>query len=473
MTLKSKLWLLWLALTLSGAAALIASMLHGGALRRQLLIGKTTAGHHQIEAACEACHTTPFGGAAALQKACLNCHEAELKLAKDSHPAKKFRDPRNADRLKQLNAMLCVTCHKEHNPAITGAMGVTLPADFCFLCHQDVGKDRPSHQGLAFTSCASAGCHNYHDNRALYEDFLEKHTGEPDHKTIQRLALKNWTPPEGGAGKTEKPKPLAREAADAPPERPPGQKLLDEWHQTAHAKAGVNCSACHAPKSAASEQSAWSDKPGQQICAACHKQEAATFVEGKHGMRLRPGLKQSHEGLWGFFKDEPLSPMRPELAQIPLAAKAHGTQLVCTTCHAAHAFDRGKAQVEGCLRCHTDQHSKAYLGSPHHKLWLAEQRGELPPGSGVSCAACHMPRLKQEDDYGRETVLVTHNQNDNLKPNEKMVRPVCADCHGLQFTLNSLADPALIERNFTGRPAVHIPSIDWVAKRLKEKGAAK
>ena len=40
--------------------------------------------------------------------------------------------------------------------------------DFCVACHsegdQDVRWDRPSHADLAFDTCASAGCHNYHDN---------------------------------------------------------------------------------------------------------------------------------------------------------------------------------------------------------------------------------------------------------------------------------------------------------------------
>ena len=53
-------------------------------------------------------------------------------------------------------------------------MGVTLPKDYCFICHHDVADDRPSHKGLAFTTCASAGCHRFHDNRALYQDFLVK-----------------------------------------------------------------------------------------------------------------------------------------------------------------------------------------------------------------------------------------------------------------------------------------------------------
>ena len=91
------LWLLWVCLTLTGGGAFAATMYYGGDYRSIFLIGKTTDGHHQIEMACDACHTDMFGGIEGLQKGCMNCHGAELKAANDSHPRSKFVDPRNAD----------------------------------------------------------------------------------------------------------------------------------------------------------------------------------------------------------------------------------------------------------------------------------------------------------------------------------------------------------------------------------------
>jgi hypothetical protein len=64
---------------------------------------------------------------------------------------------------------------------------------------------------------------------------------------------------------------------------------------------------------------------------------------------------------------------------------------------------------------------------------------------------------------------VNHNQNDTLRPNEKMIRPVCMACHNLEFSIDALADKALIENNFSGQPSEHIPSIDWSLKRVKKK----
>ena len=146
--------------------------------KSQFLIGEATHGHHQIELACESCHTSAFGGTEVLQEACLNCHKDDLNESQDSHPAKKFNDPRNADLLAILDARYCISCHTEHQKEQTREMGVTLPENYCYHCHTEIGEERESHKGLAFDSCATSGCHNYHDNRALYESFLLKHNGE-------------------------------------------------------------------------------------------------------------------------------------------------------------------------------------------------------------------------------------------------------------------------------------------------------
>ncbi len=465
MTLKRKLWLLWFGLATASSAALTGAMVYGGPIRPQLLIGKTTSGHHQIELGCNACHQ-PFGGEAAMQKACAGCHGAELKQANDSHPAKKFADPRNADRLAKLNATLCVTCHREHQPELTGAMGLTLPGDYCALCHQDIGKDRVSHRGLPFDGCTAAGCHNFHDNRALYQDFLAAHIGEPH---IKVPTVISW--PEAPAPSAKPAAPLTIEATDAPADKLKDRALLADWRDTTHALKGVNCKGCHAPKDVLGKEAPWTDNPGVKICASCHAAESRTFTEGKHGMRLKDGMPVAHSGLGGLFKDEPLGPMRPELARLPMHKTASGTELTCTTCHGAHRFDVVKAQVEACTACHADEHTKAYQGSPHQEAWLAELRGEAEKGSGVTCATCHMPKLESQDEYGTRSVAVTHNQNETLRPNEKMVRPVCLSCHGLQFSLDSLADRRVVASNFTLRPSVHVQSIDWVVKRIKEKRA--
>ncbi|MBL8468743.1 cytochrome c3 family protein [Methyloversatilis discipulorum] len=452
------LWLLWFALTALSTWALWLGMQlkedapppPAGFLRTAFLPGQTSHGHHQIELACSTCHgSEAFSAADVMQDACTQCHAAELKTADDSHPRSKFTDPRNAERAARLDAANCVTCHVEHKPDITHAMGVTLPKDFCAICHDDIAEERPSHAGLGFDTCASSGCHNFHDNRALYEDFLVKHAHKPDLLEARTVPARDW-------------KDVIEELYESYPiERFPKQVLTEadapagkgdarvqrDWLETAHAKAGINCSGCHVVPPAKGEPAAWTDKPDHNACSTCHTQEVKTFLAGKHGMRLAAGMPA----------------MTPAEARIPMKADAPHTGIGCTTCHGAHRFDTVKAATDGCLGCHADRHSQAFAASPHAQLAKKEASGELPPGSAVTCATCHMPRLEHRTDDVRH-MSVQHNQNDTLRPSEKMLRPVCMNCHSLQFSIDALADPKLKDSNFKGRPAVHVDSIAWALK---------
>lgn len=379
------------------------------------------------------------------QEACLQCHAAELKIANDTHPEKKFTDPRNADLIAVLDARRCITCHVEHEPDMTRSIGLTLPTDYCFRCHADIGNERPSHQGLGFDTCASAGCHNFHDNRALYEDFLSKHLDEPDVLDEATGPAPNMTQFlhlfEGIA--TE---PLSATEQDAPVDVNLDSTLLYEWENTAHAQAGVNCQNCH------TQSGVWKNELTHRACQTCHSSEVDGFLKGKHGMRLA----------------QELSPMSPGIARLPMKSEAHARNLTCVSCHSAHRFDRRYAAVNACLFCHNDTHSLAYTHSQHFALWESEMSGEAEAGSGVSCATCHLPR-EIHKQANIEKVVVQHNQNDSLRPNEKMIRSVCMNCHGLGFSIDALADRMLIETNFNGTPSEHIESLDMVKQRLKRR----
>ena len=404
------------------------------------LPGKTTDGHYQIEIACEQCHTSWDG---VKQDACTKCHGEDLAAANDSHSESKFADPRNADRVAALDASRCVTCHREHEPDITHAVGVTQPADFCVLCHQDIGTERPSHKSFTFEGCSTGGCHNYHDNRGNYEEFLTKHMKEPEQLALAAVLGRSTAPAKNGQ------KPLGAKDQDAPAEGSGDAALLHEWESTAHAKAGVNCSTCHQVRDAGTNTPRWERKPGYSSCSGCHTEQVDGFLGSKHGMRMKVGM----------------TPMKPGMARQPMKAEAHERELGCNSCHGAHKFDTRSAAVESCLSCHNDKHSLAYQASRHFKLWEAEKSGAAGAGTGVSCATCHLPRELHKKD-GAERTVVMHNQNDNLRPNEKMIRGVCMSCHGLGFSMDSLADSHLVERCFNGRPGKHIESLDMAAARM-------
>jgi hypothetical protein len=455
------LWILWIVLTIGLTMYYVIKINDKASDKSVFLPGETSHGHYQIELACESCHSEQFTDAEAIQESCMNCHGQALKIARDKHPKSKFTDPRNADRLEKLDARYCVTCHVEHRPEITLDMGLTMPLDYCQLCHEDIAEDRPSHKGMAFDTCASAGCHNYHDNQALYEDYLVKHLHEPDilekPGSFPELNLEEIAPVIPGYPIDKYPfKILSQGERDVPTEIKFDQEIVYDWFETAHAESGVNCTACH--NQTINEEETWVNIPDYKVCSSCHSAQIESFKQGKHGMRLdTEKLKRE------------LSPMSPALSRLPMKHEAMDKELTCNSCHTAHRYDTKKARVEQCLTCHNDEHSLAYIDSPHHELWKKELAGELPEGSGVTCATCHMPRIEQEFFDGDFYLgLVQHNQNDTLKPNEKMLRPVCMNCHGLSFGINSLADESLIKNNFSGKPSIHIKGMELAEKRMLE-----
>ena len=416
--------MIWGVLSLTGTG-MLANRMFASDDKRMFLPGETTHGHYQIELSCDECHTP---GKGVLDDACIRCHGEELKVAQDSHPKSKFDDPTKADMLKLVQADQCIACHTEHNPAATESMGVTLPNNYCAFCHDEVGDDRPSHKGLEFKTCATAGCHNFHDNRALYERFLRDHVNEPDLKTNRMVKAFSEPRKEG--------EPLGIADHDAPRDREWETALLEEWADGLHAQQGINCSDCH------TTEDGWIDRPAPNACATCHEEPVKGWMAGRHGMRVAAGL----------------SPMTPEMARLPMQPHALHRELDCSSCHSGHTFDTRYAAVDACLECHADNHSLAYKQTAHFQLWDDEA------ADGVSCATCHMPRMELEN--GR--IGVQHNQNDNLRPNEKMVRSTCMDCHGVEFSIEALADPALKDTCYGIPPVADLETMDWIRTRIVE-----
>jgi mono/diheme cytochrome c family protein len=61
--------------------------------------------------------------------------------------------------------------------------------------------------------------------------------------------------------------------------------------------------------------------------------------------------------------------------------------------------------------------------------------------------------------------VVEHNQNDNLRPPDKLVRSVCLNCHGLGFSFDALSDPSLTRKNFQTKPAHGGRTLELVRRR--------
>ena len=449
---NKNIWIIWLTLVVVLTLYATYTLLKGDD-KTQFMPGELTGGHHQIGIACNACHGEAFTDKDDMQELCVDCHGDQRQKPFDSHPRAKFTDPRNADRLENINALYCVSCHVEHKTDLADKMGVTQPQDFCIHCHEDVAENRPSHEDMEFSTCASAGCHNYHNNRALYTDFLVKHQDKPDllekrvlpEKEFSNVLDEIMTYPHDRYPV----KKLGLKDIDAPikAQFKTTDKIRHDWLTTSHAQAGANCTSCH-NKPLADSEPVWTDKPDHTACAQCHDVEVKHFSQGKHGMRLTQNL----------------SPMTPGMARLEMKPDAYNKELNCNSCHRPHQYKLDDAPVDACLSCHNDKHSLAYKQSSHYQLWLKEQSGELPEGSGVSCASCHMPRVAVDvNDWLRRTV-VQHNQNATLTPNEKMIRPACMNCHGLGFSIDALADQKLIDNNFSTKPSLKIESIEMARK---------
>ena len=397
-----------------------------------LTMGAITDGHFQLELRCEACHSKAFNDQSSMQTSCLDCHGEALSVAQDSHPAKKFNDPRNAQQREKIDARFCTACHQEHQQKATAKMGVTIAPDYCIFCHDDIATQRPSHTDSKFQNCADAGCHNYHDNRALYEDFLVEHSND-------EWLDANWI----HYAKKE----IDPVAFNKTPTQPQirGNTII-------HASETLVCIQCHTTEKINKQDALLGVS---QKCGVCHNIEYSTYELGKHGIRLKLGLPAINMAESAIKRNENDSPVSKWLAHsADLDEQTQG----CESCHTIHRQNYiieespFKIGTRACLNCHQDQHSTAFLVSKHASI--------------ITCASCHMPIMQAAENL---QPITDHNQNNNLEPNEKMIRSVCLDCHGLRFAINALADEKLIENNFQGLPTTQVPSIDWALKRKAKK----
>ena len=215
------------------------------------------------------------------------------------------------------------------------------------------------------------------------------------------------------------------------------------WETSSHALNNINCSSCHQN----SETKELILKPDQESCKSCHKVTVETFLLGKHGIRIREGLK----------------PLTPSIASLPMKKDAFNKQMNCNTCHNVHSVNTFEASVDSCLTCHNDEHSLNYEKSKHYQLFLEEGTLPRPSIESVTCATCHLPRMDFEG-----AIHVNHNNTYNLLPRDRMVKDVCMNCHGIEYSYNSIFDDELVTQNFAKPPTLKLKTLDMVHV-LKEK----
>ncbi|MEO0648399.1 MAG: hypothetical protein AAFZ17_19980, partial [Cyanobacteria bacterium J06650_10] len=158
------------------------------------------------------------------------------------------------------------------------------------------------------------------------------------------------------------------------------------------------------------------------------------------------------------------------IAHIPMKQEAFDKQMSCNACHNVHTSNTMQASVDACLTCHNDNHSLNYENSKHAQGVLS---ASLPrPGDEqVTCATCHLPRTGKKKGDGTPIVSVNHNNTYTLKPRNRMVGEVCMNCHGVEYSYNSIFDDELVEANFDRPPTLEHESFELMrASELRRKG---
>lgn len=223
------------------------------------------------------------------------------------------------------------------------------------------------------------------------------------------------------------------------------QPKIDEatqlWQTSAHAFSEINCSSCHK----SSETKEFVAQPGIESCQTCHEQDVNTFLLGKHGIRLQEGD----------------SPLTPAMARLPMRPESLDMQMTCNTCHDVHSVNTVQAAVDSCLSCHNDTHSLNYQNSRHAELFATDRSLPRPSAASVSCATCHLPRHEMGTGDNVFTV-VNHNNTYTLLPRDRMVTEVCTNCHGVEYSYNSIFDDELVEANFDAPPTLALETFELV-----------
>ena len=217
------------------------------------------------------------------------------------------------------------------------------------------------------------------------------------------------------------------------------------WQGSAHAMAEVNCSSCHVQEK--TEQ--FVQQPSHESCRSCHEKVVDTFLLGKHGVRLGEGL----------------SPLQPKMARLPMKEEAFHQQMTCNTCHDVHSVNTVTAAVDACLSCHDDTHSRNYFHSQHGQMWQAQTELARPNEASVTCATCHLPR----QTTASKEVFVNHNNTYTLLPRDRAVKEVCMNCHGMEYSYNSIFDDALVKDNFARPPTLNLKTLELIREFVKAR----
>lgn len=199
--------------------------------------------------------------------------------------------------------------------------------------------------------------------------------------------------------------------------------IFQDWVNSKHAKAGVDCITCHK-----SHEEAVPIKSAVEplICAQCHKDKFEQFQMGRHSIA------------WDRMKEHPQYQVTPDPLKKATCEKCHNVQNRCNSCHTSHAFHKGEArEPEACKKCHTGPggyHDEMYASSLHGTIYAADKNLIRAP----TCASCHMYEGTHNSSFGiifDSWGMAVDKKGNPLSEDEQkkirkqMVEGVCYQCH--------------------------------------------
>ncbi|MCF7990570.1 MAG: hypothetical protein K9M02_09015 [Thiohalocapsa sp.] len=204
--------------------------------------------------------------------------------------------------------------------------------------------------------------------------------------------------------------------------------LAQQWHDSAHKTAGVNCMDCHQADSAEPDAI---EHEGQVIativspkdCGRCHETEYSEQAGSVHaeayaiiadrvpalahnmtGAAMQAsGCDQCHGSLVKVRGDGTLDPATWPNSGIG-RINPDGSKGSCSSCHGRHEFSKAQArEPEACVRCHSgpDSPDKEIFEASKHGMIYAAQRDKMNLDSDTwiagqdytaapTCVTCHM-----------------------------------------------------------------------------------
>jgi hypothetical protein len=187
--------------------------------------------------------------------------------------------------------------------------------------------------------------------------------------------------------------------------------IVADWEQSAHAKGGVDCSACHGDRHVSAADVANVVVPVPETCAPCHEVQVTQFGKGKHAyawaaMNAMPtihwqpmALTIGMRGCGGCHKIGMKS--KEDIAKLKATGQQDFGLASCDACHTRHLFSKAEArQPQACQTCHMGfDHPQweMYSSSKHGVRYLLKQSGEIPEtASAPTCQTCHMQEGNHE-----------------------------------------------------------------------------